>query len=364
MRRTATGGIRVRMIVRASLAALLAVALWSCASSVPAPDAVPYPQERLVILTADDFGASENINDGIVFALERGAITAVSALVNFPASHGALRELAHRFPRVGIGVHFNLTTGSPVLDPHHVPSLVDAQGNLLPVDLLLARIRKVSLAEVELELRAQVHVMDELGIKLDHLSDHNGILSLYPPFFEVFCSIARELGVPVRSPLTTSMKYRRLFPDAGTVKKGKEVAAQVAGRNLFGAIGLLPYTNLASMEKRVERLDELGIPHPAILIDYLYGNPTPFTAMHILRNLPAGISEIVVHLGTSRRSDVYPTGLDVAYFPRREQELAVVTSACLQEYAKSLNVHAVGFREVSPRQFLEERAVPSYTRSP
>jgi len=162
-----------------------------------------------------------------------------------------------------------------------------------------------------------------------------------------YLRIAKERGVPVRSPLTASMKYPRLFPDAGAVKKGKALAAQVAGRSLVAAMGLLPYATLGSMEKRVARLDDLGIPHPAILIDYLSGNPTPFTAMHILRNLPEGVSEIVVHLGTSRRSGPYPTGLDVENFPTREQELAIVTSESLREYAKGLNIRAVGFQDLA-----------------
>ena len=310
---------------------------------------MPFPtgQERFVILTADDFGASENINEGIEFALSREAITAVSALMNFPSSHEDLREMADRFPRTGIGVHLNLTTGAPVLDPRRVPSLVDAQGNFLAVDVLLSRIRAVSLVELELELRAQIHALEGLGIRVDHLSDHNGMLSMYPPFFEVFTRLAREYGLPVRSPLTASVKYPRLFPDAGTVKKGKDMAWRVVGRNPFGALGLLPYTNVASLEERAERLDELGIPHPEILIDCLYGNPTPSTAVHVLRNLPARVSEIVVHLGTSRRSGAYPSGLDLDYFDKREQELAVVTSEYLREYAKSLNIRAIGFGEIS-----------------
>jgi predicted glycoside hydrolase/deacetylase ChbG (UPF0249 family) len=332
---------------RVLILALVAISLCSCASSGPSPDSAPYRQERFVIITADDYGASENIDEGIEFALSRGTITTVSALTNLPASHGALRELADRFPQVGIGVHFNLTTGAPVLDPRSVPSLVDAKGNFLPVEVLLSRIRGVSLLELEQELRAQIRVLEELGIRPDHLSDHNGIFSLYPPFFDVFTRLAREYGLPVRSPLTASLKYPRLFPDAGTVKRGKEVAWRVAGRNPFGALGLLPYTNVASIEERVERLDELGIPHPAILIDYLYGNPTPSTAIHILHNLPARISEIVVHLGTSRRSGAYPTGLDLDYFDKREQELAVVTSEYLREYAGSLNIRAIGFGEIA-----------------
>jgi predicted glycoside hydrolase/deacetylase ChbG (UPF0249 family) len=333
---------------RALFPILLAITLGSCASSGPSPDAVPYGQARFVILTADDYGASENINEGVEFALSRGSITAVSALMNLPASHEDLRRLADRFPAAGIGVHCNLSTGAPVLDPGRVPSLVDAAGNFLPLDELLSRIRTVSLAELELELRAQIQALQRLGIGVDHLSDHNGVISLYPPFFEVFARLARELEVPVRSPLSASAKYPRLFPDAGTRKKGKKVAWKVVGRDLCGALGMLPYTNSASMEERVARLDGLGIAHPGILIDYLYGNPTPSAAMHILRNLPVGVSEIVVHLGTSRRSDSYPTGLDIEYFENRERELAVVTSEYLREYAGSLNVRAIGFSEAVP----------------
>ena len=54
-----------------------------------------------------------------------------------------------------------------------------------------------------------------------------------------------------------------------------------------------------------------------------------------------------MHLGTSQRSDAYPTGLDTGYFPRREQELAVVTSEYLWQYAGTLNIRAIGFREAA-----------------
>jgi predicted glycoside hydrolase/deacetylase ChbG (UPF0249 family) len=351
--RSASGG---PAIGGALLPACTAFALAACASTVPSTQAVPCRQPRFVILTADDYGASPNIDEGIEFALSRASITAVSALMNFPSSYAGLRALADRYPSAGIGVHFNLTTGSPLLDPRRVPNLVDREGNLLAVDVLLSRIRTVSPAELELELRAQARALEELGIRIDHLSDHNGVLSLYPPFFEVFCRLAGELGVPVRTPLTASVAYPRLFPDAGTVRKGKEIARHVAARNLFGALGLLPYANLASLEDRAAQLDELGIPHPDILIDYLYGSPSPTTAMHVLRNLPDGISEIVVHLGTSRRSDSYPPGLDVAYFPLREQELALVTSGYLGEYAASLGIRAIGFAEAA--RMLARKASP------
>ena len=321
--------------------------LDSCASMDQASQTTPPGQERYVIVTADDFGAAENINEGIEFASARGAITTVSALMNFPFSFSRLQQLADRHPRLGIGVHLNLTTGKPLLDSRQVPTLVDANGDFFTVDGLYARIGTISLAELEQELRAQINALKDLNIRPDHLSDHNGVLSLYPPFFDVFARLALEFGLPVRSPLSVSMKYPLLFPDAGIRKKGRDVAWRVAGRGLFNAIGLLRYTNVAQIEERVKLLDALDIPHPDILVDYLYGNPTVSNALHVLRNIPARISEIVVHLGTSRRSESYPVGLDTGYFDNREQELVVVTSTYLAEFAKTLGIVPVGFDDLA-----------------
>ena len=46
----------------------------------------PYAQERYLIITADDFGASRNINEGIKIAADEKAITTISALTNFKES--------------------------------------------------------------------------------------------------------------------------------------------------------------------------------------------------------------------------------------------------------------------------------------
>lgn len=46
----------------------------------------PYDRERILIITADDFGASKNINDGIKIAADKKAITAISVMSNFTES--------------------------------------------------------------------------------------------------------------------------------------------------------------------------------------------------------------------------------------------------------------------------------------
>ena len=93
---------------------------------------------RLVI-NADDFGLSAGVNRGILAAHAAGTVTSTSLLPNLPAFDDAVRS-ARATPTLGIGLHFNLTTGAPVSAPDQVPSLVDsATGQFHALRVLAAR---------------------------------------------------------------------------------------------------------------------------------------------------------------------------------------------------------------------------------
>ena len=53
---------------------------------------IPYETERFLIITADDFGASKNINEGIRFAMENKAVTSIAVLSNFTESLPELKD--------------------------------------------------------------------------------------------------------------------------------------------------------------------------------------------------------------------------------------------------------------------------------
>src|SRR5665648_108940 len=95
---------------------------------------IPYVQERFLIITADDFGASKNINEGIKIAADTRAITAISVLSNFTESLLELKKISENHPNIGIGVHFNITTGKSILGVERVPSLVNANGNFYTIE--------------------------------------------------------------------------------------------------------------------------------------------------------------------------------------------------------------------------------------
>jgi predicted glycoside hydrolase/deacetylase ChbG (UPF0249 family) len=321
-------------------------AFVSCTTNHPAIAGEPYRVEKLVIVTADDYGSSLNVNQGIEYAVRHGAITSLSVLGNATESLDDLARLSLEHPEIGIGVHLNLTTGKPVEGLAEVSTLVDRDGQFVSVPEFLSRVKRIDPVELERELTAQVDAVVNAGISIDHLSDHNGLLSIYPPFFDVMVKLAVRYDAALRSPVVASVKHPRVFPRAVTKKRSTQMAVRAATLNLFGALGLLRYTSSAAFEQKTRELDRVGIRHPEVLIDYLYGTPTIENALHILSNLEERTSEIIVHLGSTERSPSYPNGLDTGYFENRERELMLLTSAYLRDYAAGLNVRFIRFSDL------------------
>src|SRR5438046_10117756 len=65
------------------------------------------PDERTLIVNADDFGQSPGINRGIIAAHERGIVTSASLMVRWPAAVAAA-AYARAHPRLSVGLHVDL----------------------------------------------------------------------------------------------------------------------------------------------------------------------------------------------------------------------------------------------------------------
>jgi hypothetical protein len=101
------------------------------------------------------------------------------------------------------------------------------------------------------------------------------------------------------------------------------------------------------MEEKVQKMNDLGISHPDLLIECLWGDPSPKNYLYIIEHLPPGISELVLHIGTSTRQDNYPNGLDIDYFENREKELNTITDDYIKEYYDYLNIKTICYSEIS-----------------
>ncbi len=167
-----------------------------------------------VIMTADDFGASGEINEAINRAFRFGLLTEASLMVNGAATEEAIC-FAKENPQFSIGLHLVLTDGRSTLPPKMIPHLVDDQGNF-PASPELAGFKyffsKPCHQELKHEIEAQFERFAAIGLKLSHVDGHQH-LHIHPTIFPLILPIAEEFGargirIP-RDDLAANLGYSR-----------------------------------------------------------------------------------------------------------------------------------------------------------
>ncbi|KAB0265275.1 ChbG/HpnK family deacetylase [Microvirga brassicacearum] len=108
---------------------------------------------RKVVLCADDFGLTDGVSRGILELAESGRISATGAMTNMPGWRRSAQALKPLIGRIGIGLHLNLTVGSPV---GPMPILAP-DGRFPPLKNLLVKslTGRLSLSEVRAEIARQ-----------------------------------------------------------------------------------------------------------------------------------------------------------------------------------------------------------------
>ncbi len=129
---------------------------------------------RRLIVTADDFGMSLEVNEAVEQAHREGVLTCASLVVAGAAAQDAIRR-AKRLPGLGVGLHLALF-GAPAQNAGQKPTILAPDGENLgesPVTtgtaiMLSPRIR----AAVREEVAAQFEAYRRTGLPLGHLDGH------------------------------------------------------------------------------------------------------------------------------------------------------------------------------------------------
>lgn len=148
-----------------------------------------------LIVVADDWGLSPEVDAGILDTVRSGAVTTVDAFVNPPfAVDPGPAEAAG----AAVGLHLNLTHGRPCAAASKVPSLTDRAGRFLGQrEELLAR---ADLCDVLREWRRQVDRFRELvGHEPCHVSVHKQLHREDSRLLILAAEIARQCGAPLRT---------------------------------------------------------------------------------------------------------------------------------------------------------------------
>lgn len=149
-----------------------------------------------LIVNADDFGLTTGVSRAILYGMANGILTDTSALVTAPGFAASV-ALAQNAGVQAMGVHVLLTMGTPALPPEKVPSLVDANGRFYTRDQFLNR--TISFMEVEAEIEAQIRLLKDSGLRLNHIDCHHGLMNTSSQMRELFIHLALRHGVPLRN---------------------------------------------------------------------------------------------------------------------------------------------------------------------
>ena len=84
-------------------------------------------RHKFLIVTADDFGLHEALNEAVQQAAAGGVLSAASLMMAAPATADAVSRARH-LPRLRVGLHLVLADGAAMLPPPQLPDLLDAQG--------------------------------------------------------------------------------------------------------------------------------------------------------------------------------------------------------------------------------------------
>ena len=154
-----------------------------------------------MIVCADDFGLSADINDAILDLARAGRISAVSFLTTSRELSQSMREsLREMAGRLDLGLHFNLTEGSAISKPAAIPSLATAAGHFRGFKVLLLRSRfgQAVEAQVERELAAQYARFVEMAGRPPDFVDGHHHVQQYPGIREAVVAFVNRLPVGSR----------------------------------------------------------------------------------------------------------------------------------------------------------------------
>lgn len=277
------------------------------------------PDDRVLIIHADDVSVSHASNEATFEAMEGGSITCGSILVPCPWLV-EVAEYCRSHPKADFGIHLTLNCEYPryrwraLSGPEAAPTLYDEQGYMwLTTQQAVAH---VSPEDGAREMRAQIEAALAAGIDVTHLDTHMGTV-LFPKFIETYISLAIEYQIP-------------LF----LIRPSRE---------LLESRGMLEFWD--TLEPQVKRVEEAGLPIlDAILIDTLdktLEEKEPYFK-GLFANLKPGVSHFLIH--PAKPSDELSAITDDA--PSRAKDYELFRDGSMRRYIEGLGVHLIGYREI------------------
>jgi predicted glycoside hydrolase/deacetylase ChbG (UPF0249 family) len=257
---------------------------------------------RTLVVNADDFGFTPDVNQGIVEAHQQGILTSTTLMATGAAFDDAVR-LAQENPSLDIGCHLVLVGEPPF--PATVAKLAQA--------LALKRIH------VHEELAAQVNRILDTGLKPTHLDTHKHT-HLFPAVLEAVARISEEFGISwVRRPFDFPRQPGTAAWKTRTVNRAFRIVRSRFER-ILSRYGCRSTDNFAGFQ--------------------ITGNYDASLLASLIQALPEGSTEFMCHPG---RCGTQLRSARTRLKESREEELRALTSPEVRAALQQRNVRLSTF---------------------
>ena len=245
---------------------------------------------RLVV-TADDFGMSLEVNEAVEEAHRNGILTNASLVVAGDAAEDAIRR-AKRMPKLGVGLHLAMF-GAPAQHSGEAQQRLAPDGKNLgesPVSTGIAiMFSPAARAAAKREIEAQFRAFGQTGLELGHLDGH-WHCHQHPTILNMSIAAARPLGLrAVR------------IPYEGLGWSHRVTGHRRLGARIGHAVSHAPLAAFMRLRTRVAGLranDHFFAKSDA-------GSISGDQLLGLVRNLPGGTTEVGLHPATRLRSGLH-----------------------------------------------------------
>lgn len=277
-----------------------------------------------LIINADDFGRHEFINLAVEKSFREGFLKSATIMAGGKFFDDAVK-ISKKNPGLGVGIHFTLANGFPVLSPEKIPSLVTNEGIFhenYVVFLKKFLQGKISLEEIKLELAAQLEKVQRAGINLTHFDSHQH-LHHFPKIIDIALNLAERAKI-----FKMRVSNSKIF-DGELNSIGKFV----------GRLGLSSLAKFAA-----HKAHKKNFITPNNFAGIVAGESVSENFLeNLILNLPEGTTEVMLHPGTDNK--ILKNFCDWEH--DFEEELNAVTSPKILNLLREKNISVINFKNLS-----------------
>jgi predicted glycoside hydrolase/deacetylase ChbG (UPF0249 family) len=288
---------------------------------------------RNLIVNADDLGWTAGVNRGIAEAHRHGIVTSTSLLANGAAFDDGVRTAA-ALPRLGVGVHLNLSDGRPTAPPADVKTLLNDAGTFDggPESLLFRLTAKtLDPADVETEWDSQIAKIVAAGVRPSHLDGHKHVQML-PGLFTIALRLAKKHGIgavrvshessSLRAALSSGNESTSVLLKQGVQARGLKLLARDA-RDLAERSGIATADHFC------------GIAQTGVLAKQ--------GLAQLLSTLPEGTTELMCHPGYADQ-ELQNTATRLQQ--SRQTELQILTDKDVRKIIADLGIRLINYEQI------------------